>query len=74
MGLNVSKEEEEAKVIVFPNERLGLNYRLNHVLNRNHRLTPRYDAFRNVHLRHLIMHANGKPGTTHLADFYACHV
>lgn len=53
------KPDPDAAFMVYPRERLGLNYNLNAILNARHRLTPYGDAFRNLYSRHLLMLSKG---------------
>lgn len=57
------KPDPDANYIMFPRQRLGLDYDLNAVLNMHHRVTPYGDAFRNLYSRHLLMLSSGKLGT-----------
>eukprot|EP01133_Synstelium_polycarpum_P011375 gene11375-13260_t len=58
-GLVNIEAEEESETAIFPNERLGLDYSLNWVLN-GYAITPTNQAYRNPSLKHLFQHADGK--------------
>lgn len=47
---------------MIPRERLGVDYLLNLVLNKEHNLTPSNYAYHNLHLRHLLMQSQGTLG------------
>lgn len=53
------RPEEVDDIPIIPRERLGVDYLLNMVLNKEHNLTPSNYAYRNLHLRHLLMHSKG---------------
>eukprot|EP01096_Ripella_sp_DP13-Kostka_P006017 TRINITY_DN2126_c0_g1_i1.p1 TRINITY_DN2126_c0_g1~~TRINITY_DN2126_c0_g1_i1.p1 ORF type:complete len:439 (+),score=217.30 TRINITY_DN2126_c0_g1_i1:101-1417(+) len=67
-------EDDDAEVLVFPNEHLGENHIFNWALNLDG-IAPAREAFHNLHLRGLLMFSQGKtsPEKTLLAKAPAGH-